>query len=428
MPNQETFLPSQDVRIVVYSDSVSWGLTNMGEVRSFLWQVVATTAVMGVMLGGAGKVTWAQVQSDNSHPLESIQADPLLPANASDRALTPSEIRRLTLQLDELNTDARAEFSAGNVDQAFVIWYRELRLRRVLGKVPEVTALARVGDIAWRGNRKGDAQIITKRLQQVEEEANSATELDLELWGALGRAYEKLRVPERAIRAYEKILADAQEKEDREAEIAIGNTLGSLHLDWFNYPQAATAYEQLLKLARQELEESQETFYLEQLAYIYDKLAQPEQAARIREQLIDDYTQKQQLQQLTQLYLDLGSDYAAIDEAESANQNYQKAFDLAWSQQQFAYAREALQQLALLYRNYDELLYAIQIYQESLKVEQYAYDFYGQMHTYDQMGQIYRQQNDYAAALAAFEEGLELAQALGYQESYFQEQINSVRR
>ncbi len=400
----------------------------MGEVKSFLSQVAVITVVMGVMLGGTGKIAWAQVQPENPHPLESTQPDPLIPVNAADRALTTAEIRRLTLQLDELNTDARAELAAGNVDQAFTIWYRELRLRRVLGKVPEVTALARVGDIAWRGNRKGDAQIITKRLQQIEEEASTATELDLELWGALGRGYEQLRVPERAIRAYENILADAQQNQDREAEIAIGNTLGSLHLNWFNYPQAATAYEQLLKLARQELDESQETFYLEQLAYIYDKLAQPEQTARIREQLIDSYGQKQQLQQLTQLYLDLGSDYAAIDEAESANQNYQKAFDLAWSQQQFAYAREALQQLALLYRKYDELLYAIQIYQESLKVEQYAYDFYGQMYTYDQIGQIYRQQNDYAAALVAFEQGLELAQALGYQQSYFQEQIDSLRR
>lgn len=369
---------------------------------------------------------WAQTTQIS--PLESNPSDPLLPPASQNRPLSPLEIKRLTGRLDELKIQGESEFAVGNQDQAFTIWYREIRLRRVLGTVEEVQALGRVGDLAWQETRKADAQLITKRLETIEEEASNAAQLDLELLLVLGRSYEQLRIPEQAARVYEKILADAQQREDIGAQYSALNTLGSLYLAWFNYSQAADVYQQLLNLAQEQFDESNETIYLEELAYIYDKTFQTQAATSIKEQLVARYQQKQKLQLLPKLQISLADNYDILAQPEAASENYQQAFNLAWSLQQFNYAGEALEKLAALYHNYGEPVYAVQIYQELLTLEKQSYNLYAQMSIHDHIGKIYLEENDYSQALEAFQAGLDLASFLGYQQAYFQSQVETVNQ
>ena len=374
-------------------------------------------------------------QTPAPNPLTSDPSDPLLPPipetdqeseTEPTYSLTPRERRKLAEELDLLNTQAQGEYATGNVDEAFATWYREIRLRRVLGRVDEVQTLGRVGNIAWQDTRKLDAQLITNRLETIEAESVALGELNLELLLALGQSYQQLRLPEQAANIYEQVLVLAQQAENAEAQIAVLNQLGNLYLSWFNYPQAAQVYEQLLEIAREEFDQDSQTNYLQQLAFIYDQTEQTKEAVTVKEELIERYFQKQQLIVLPKLQISLADNYAFLGEPEPASQTYQQAFNLAWSLQQLNYAGEALEKLAQLYQEYNEPVYAVQIYQELLKLEQQSYNVYGQMTTYDQIGEIYLDQQDYSQALAAFRQGLDLANSLGYQQAYFQNKIDTL--
>ena len=388
--------------------------------------IVAVILLWGTILEGQIVTTPVGAQTTQTNFLESDPSDPLIPQAAQNRPLSPLEIKRLRDALDQLKAEAESEFAAGNQDQAFTIWYREIRLRRVLGRVDEIQALGRVGGIAWQETRKSDAKLITERLETIEQETGAENQLNLELLLVLGRAYEQMRLPEPAARVYQQILTDAQEREDIGAQYSALNTLGSLYLTWFNYPQAAEVYQQLLTLAREQFDDSNETLYLEELAYIYDQTLQTQQAVSVKEQLITRYRQKQKLPLLPKLQISLADNYDTMAQPEDASKNYQQAFNLAWSLQQFNYAGEALEKLAALYHNYGEPVYAVQIYQELLKLEQQSYSSYGQMRIYDRLGKIHLEQSNYNQALEAFQAGLDLAKFLGYREAYFKGQIETV--
>ena len=396
--------------------------------------IIACTLLLGILTPSIfPRAVFSQTPAPN--PLTSDPSDPLLPPipetdqeseTEPTYSLTPRERRKLAEELDLLNTQAQGEYATGNVDEAFATWYREIRLRRVLGRVDEVQTLGRVGNIAWQDTRKLDAQLITNRLETIEAESVALGELNLELLLALGQSYQQLRLPEQAANIYEQVLVLAQQAENAEAQIAVLNQLGNLYLSWFNYPQAAQVYEQLLEIAREEFDQDSQTNYLQQLAFIYDQTEQTKEAVTVKEELIERYFQKQQLIVLPKLQISLADNYAFLGEPEPASQTYQQAFNLAWSLQQLNYAGEALEKLAQLYQEYNEPVYAVQIYQELLKLEQQSYNVYGQMTTYDQIGEIYLDQQDYSQALAAFRQGLDLANSLGYQQAYFQSKIDTV--
>ena len=396
--------------------------------------IIVCTVLLGILTPSISpRAAFSQTPAPN--PLTSDPTDPLLPPIPETNqepetepiySLTPRERRKLAEELDLLNSQAQGEYATGNVDEAFATWYREIRLRRVLGKVDEVQTLGRVGNIAWQDTRKFDAQLITNRLKTIEAESVALGEVDLEFLLALGQSYQQLRLPEQAANIYEQVLFLAQQAEDTEAQIAVLNQLGNLYLSWFNYPQAAQVYEQLLDLAREEFDQDSQTNYLQQLAFIYDQTEQNREAVTVKEELIERYFQKQQLIVLPKLQISLADNYSFLGEPEPASQTYQQAFNLAWSLQQLNYAGEALEKLAQLYQEYNEPVYAVQIYQELLKLEQQSYNVYGQMTTYDQIGEIYLDQQDYSQALAAFRQGLDLANSLGYQQAYFQNKIDTL--
>ncbi len=360
------------------------------------------------------------------NPLEITKPDPLLPQLPKKGSLSPEEQARLRTALDEFNTQATALLQEGKAEDAFEIWYRELRLRRALGYVEEVQALGRVGEIAWQRTRKFDALVISRRLQAIQQEAQQKKAVNFELLQALAQAYQQVRLPEPAITVYQQILADERQRGDTAAQEETLKKLAQLSVDWFNYPLAAGYYEELLTQARAQGDRVQELAYLQQLIYIYNKAQQPENALRTKQKLLETYAQNDP--RLAAMKIAIASDYEALNKLDEASQNYQEAYKVAWSLQQWAYASEALQKLGALYRSHNQPDSALQIYDVLLKTQQQAYNFYGLMNTYDQMGQIYLEQKKYAQALTAFQKGLELAKSLQYQETYFTNQIERVNK
>ncbi|PIG93545.1 hypothetical protein [Gloeocapsopsis sp. IPPAS B-1203] len=400
-------------------------------------KVVVTTAIALWLCCSSIALAQRQESSSNAspNPLEITTPDPLLPR--LNQPLSPQERQSLAAALDQLNVQAQAQLAAGNSIGAFEIWNRELRLRRALGALAEVQALGRVGAIAWSENETTQVQIITRRLQAIQQQAQSQPTVDLTLLRSLGYAYRQVRSPQQAIEVYNQILALERQAQNTVAADNTLRTIAELHLSWFDYSQAAKSYEELRNLAntrgdafggsRSDHRVSEVT-YLQQLAYIYDRARQYQQAITVKQRLADLYLNEAQFTQVPALRLAIASDYQALGQIQQAFENYQEAYASAWSLQQYARAGDALRRLIVLYRSQGQVAEALQTSQILLEADNKAANFYGLMNTYDQIGQIHLQNGDENAALTAFEQGLAIAQQLQYQQPYFTQQIQQIQQ
>lgn len=359
------------------------------------------------------------------NPLETPVQNPIVPVN---RPLTPEEQQKLTESLDKLDVEARAKYDAGLYEEAFPIWYEEIKQRRALGDVEEVKALGRVGLAAWERDRTDEVKSINQRLKNIQQNAETEKKMTPELRTELGIAYEQIRAIDSAVPIYDRTLADARSANDPVAIEATLLKLGDLHLKRFDYQRAAPVYEELLVIARSRNDSLQEGIYLQKLAEIYRESLQPANAAKIKEEIAENYLRNQQPQLIPALKILIGLDYQALDEPDKASQNFQEAYSLAFALQQYGTAGEALGRLAELYQKYGQTDYALQIYQETIKVHELGYNYYGLMTTYDKIGQIYLDRKDYRQAMNAFQKGSELARAIRYREEYFQNQIARVNQ
>ncbi|MEO1447061.1 MAG: hypothetical protein AAFV46_12660, partial [Cyanobacteria bacterium J06635_11] len=109
-----------------------------------------------------------------SDPLTAVPRDPLLPVLAVDRAYSPLELSELTRQLDRLNQNAQQLLANGQPEQAFELWLREVRLRRVLGPAEEFVAIRRVAAIAWEQQRAVAVQLLTLRTREIWQTVGAA--------------------------------------------------------------------------------------------------------------------------------------------------------------------------------------------------------------------------------------------------------------
>nr|WP_248277498.1 hypothetical protein [Brasilonema sp. UFV-L1] len=367
------------------------------------------------------------------NPLEITAPDPLLPRSPKDKKpLTPEESQNLEPALEQLNQQATATLQAGDKVTAFDIWNRELRLRRFLGPLPEVQALSRVGEIAWRENERQEVQYITQRLQAIQKQATKSKKtIDLQLLRAIGQAYQQVRSPKQALQVYEQVLAAVRQQGDTTAEVDILKTLGELYLAWFDYASAAVTYEKLLTFTSSRGESANEVAYLQQLAYIYKQEKQLEKSIKIRNQLAQIYQSQNNFIQLPALKQEIASDYESLAREnpsllQEAFKNYKEAYTIAWQLQQYVPASEALQKLIALYRSQGQMEEALQASQVLLQAQEQAVNFYGLMNAYDQIGQIHLERKDYPQALTAFQKGLQLAQQLNHNEAYFTQQIQKI--
>lgn len=362
-------------------------------------------------------------------PLEFRTLDPMLPQSARDKKpLTESEKAELQQSLNELNQQATELFQAGDKVTAFAVWYRELRLTRVLGLLPEVQALGRVGAIAWQENSREDIQFITRRLQAIQKEATEKPPVELELWRALATAYEQVNAPDKAGVAYEAILRAAREEQNTNEIATTLNKIGELSLNWFDYQKAAVTYNELLDLAKEQNNGEQQITHLKQLAYIYEQLKQPLQVIKTKQQLIELYQNLQNFTEIPDLKLAIANKLQSLGQIEEAAQQYEETYSFAWSIQQYSGAADALRKLVALQLSLKQIDAALETSQVLLQTDQLAHNFYGMMNTYDQIAQLHLEQENYSQALAAFEKGLAIAKQLSYREAYFTRQIQEVSK
>ncbi len=369
------------------------------------------------------------------NPLDSKVADPLLP----DRPLTAAERDRFAQSLDALNLQAAAQLATGDQLGAFDTWNRELRLRRALGELAEVTALGRVGETAWQTNNAPQVRWITQRLNAIAAPLQASTGASTgvpadsstrtALMQALAVAYQQVRSPKPAIALYQQLLTAtaAQTPANPTAHTALLTQLGQLYLAWFNYPQAADIYQQLLSRAT---DGPSQSLYLTQLIYIHEQANQPDQAIPYQQQLIALYPESSASppapSPVPSLSLKLGDNYTRIGKLDQAEATYQAAYKLAQTQQQLGIASAALEKLGALYRQNDRLDAALRTYDFLVGVEFQSYNYYGMMSAYDQLGQIHLSRKAYPQAIVAFQHGLELAKRLKHREDYFSAQITAV--
>jgi tetratricopeptide (TPR) repeat protein len=354
-------------------------------------------------------------------PLNPSRRDPLLPK--TDQPSTPQQEQNLQRVIEELQNQAQAAQAAGNLDAAFGLWYRELRLRQSLDLGSEIEALARVGKVAWQTNRPEDLQIITRRLETIGAREN----LSVEELKALAQAYEKLQLPQLAAQTYRRFLEQNRANLDPQAQQALLKKIGELYLAGFRYEEAALAYEEFLAQIQSSQPTLETTQAWQQLVYIYEQSQQLEKALQAKQQLLAIYEQQQQQGKIAPLKIAIAQDYETLNQPETASQYYQEAFNTAWELQQFNDAEEALESLGELYYRYRELNYALQVYKELLKVQQQSYNYYGLMTTYDCIGKILGQQGDLQQALVVYEKALEVASSLNYRENYFRRLVESLQ-
>ncbi|BAY39648.1 hypothetical protein NIES2111_40250 [Nostoc sp. NIES-2111] len=379
-----------------------------------------------------------QADSFPPSPLEITTPDPLLPPSRGKQPLTPIEQLKLESALDELNQQASEKLQAGDSVAAFEIWNRELRLRRYLGAVAEVKALARVGDIAWNQSDRQEIFYITQRLQAIQKQAqpknkNAQNNIDLELWQGLGDAYQKVRSLKPAIEVYNQVLTTFRQQKNSVGEINTLKTLGELHLGWFDYPQAASTYEELLKLATTKGERGDELIYLQRLAYVYEQSKQAAKSIDVLTKLKTIYAQDDNLIQLSSLQMAIANNYETLAKEnpallQEAFNNYQEAYTTAWQLQQYTRAADALQKIISLYRSQGQIEEALQTSEILIEMQELASNYYGMMQAYDKIGQLYLERKEYPQALTAFQNGLEIAKQLKHEEAYFNQQIESISK
>jgi tetratricopeptide (TPR) repeat protein len=367
------------------------------------------------------------------NPLETNIPDSLIRSNVNEKPLTTEELKTLEAALDELNQQATIRLESGDQETAFSIWNRELRLRRFLGLLSQVQAISRVGAIAWRENNRQQVQYITQSLRKIETQLQNEKSADLQLWRSLGVAYQNLRSPQLAVKVYERVLSLVKRENDPVAEVETLNQIGELHLNWFNYSQAAITYQELLNLAITRGDQTRQLGYLQQLAYIFEQSKQPLKAINILNQLASIYNQQDNQQAIPRIKIAIAENYQSLvpqnpSFIQPALNSYQEAYIIAWQLQMYLSAGEALEKLIDLYRSQNKIGEALQASKILLETQTLARNFYGLMQAYDQLGDIYVQKEESANALIAFEQGLKIARELKYQEGYFVQKIAGLKR
>ena len=383
------------------------------------------------------------------NPLEINTPDPLLPQTASQRLLLEAERKQLAVALDGLNSQAAEKLKQRDRVGAFALWYRELRLRRSLGVLEEVAALGRVGEIAWKESLTPDVRWITKRLDVILAQSQLPTATTptstseaipakgsalsssdranrIAVLEALGLAYQQVRLPQPAVSIYQQILTDAKQRRDEKKVDETLITLGKLHLNWFDYFNAALSYQELANRAQSRGDRPNEIIYLTQLAYVHEQAKQPEKAIAAQQKLVALYEKLPDPRPIPALKIKIADNYKLLARSDQAEQNYQSAYQLAQPTLQLAYASEALQKLGALYRANDRLEAALKVFDYLVSLEQQSYNYYGMMNAYDQIGQIQLDRKQNQQALVAFQQGLRLAKQLKYRQDYFTAQLQKI--
>lgn len=412
-------------------------------------------AVWPLVIEGSGTAIAQQIspqlrQYFLSDPLTTEPRDLLLPVIPVQRPLSPLERSALAESLDQLNQIAQQKLNAGQGEEAFAIWRREVRLRRVLGPTEELDAIARVAALAWSAQQSVTVQLLTLRARKiwdavkadlglsteefaqvpVEESAparalvNGNSASDSAVLVVIAQTFTTLRDIDSAADVYQQLIAltEAEGNDPTAQRLA----LAELHLQWFQFAEAADIYLALLQTARADEDQASEITYLERLAYSYQQADSLTNAVRAQTDLIELYQEQGEAEKLPELLIAIAQNYRALNLPKTAIEYYRSAYSAAQRFEQFSFSARVLQDLGALYETLALTDEALGAYTLLIPVAQQAYSDYAVMNAYDKIGQLQRRRGNQLEALKAFEQGLVIATRLSLREDYFTEQIRSV--
>ena len=383
---------------------------------------IATALLLITQAGYAQRLDPELKASFLADPLSDNPRDPLLPTPAVERDLSPLEILDLEAGLTRLDQEARILLRGDDVDEAFERWMREARLQRFFGVDAELEALERISQFAWDAQRSTEVRLLSARVRQllptIEEDEARLTQI--------AGISETLRDTTTTAAAYRQLAALAAEQGDGVTQRQRLEQLAAFHLEWFEFPEAATVYEQLLADATARNAVEQQIAYLEEVIYSYQSNESYAQAIQAQTDLLALYRSEGQVEREPALEVAIARNYRALNQPENAIDYYRLAYSTAQRLQQYGYSSTVLQDLGELYTSLNRYEDAVSMYNLLVNVEQQSYNHYGIMDAYDHLGQIYRSQGDKTNARVAFTAGLAFAEALDYRQDYFQEQIETV--
>ena len=376
--------------------------------------------------------TRMMAESPATNPLEVKidQSDPVIPLGYGKRELSSFEKYRIQKAITELNLLANEQLQQGKQNKAFELWYRQLKLTRVIDTEAEIEALGEVGAIAWQENRGSDVRNIAERLIEIETELTASESPDLELLNKFSTAYQQVRYLDRAVSIQAMITKISRRSDDYSLATEEANllALGKLYLAKFDYQNAAIIYQSLLSLNNENPQlktNNKVEQYLISLINIYHRTGQANQSLASKKQLVKHYQQTKRFNKIAKIEIAIAQDYAALEKIPQAIAAYERTVKLSEQTNQLAIANDALSKLAQLYRARGQNPQAISTYVSLVKLQQQSYDYYGLLNTYDVLGTIYLASNQ-KKAKQYFRQALELAQSLNYRINYFKSKIDGI--
>lgn len=356
-------------------------------------------------------------------PLLDRPRDPLLPMPSVSRPLSPLEEVQLEAELNALNERAFTLLQAGQEDEAFDVWIREVRLRRLFGLAQELTAIQRVGQQAWAAGRTEEVQLLTTRLQVIRDQIEANQPLDQGLLRETAIGFEILGEPNNAIALYRQLADLALAEGDAPRHLLYLQSVAQLQDQWLIFADAAVTYRQLALLVQNQQGSAVGIPYLQRAIRNYEQARQFEPAIAVQQELMALYEAQGIRDLVPGLQRAIARNYQSLNNPDAASRYYQASYTNAITLEQFDVASQVTEELAELYRSLNRFEDVLYLYQQRLLVARQSYDAYGLMDSFDQIGQTYEQLGQPEQAVDAFREGLVLATHLRHQQDYFREQV-----
>ncbi|NEQ50585.1 MAG: tetratricopeptide repeat protein [Leptolyngbya sp. SIO3F4] len=354
-----------------------------------------------------------------ANPLDAEPRDPLLPTVVVDRPLSPLELYDLEVALFQLDARAQALLLAEQPEEAFVLWMREVQLRRVFGLEAELEALERIGQQAWNSQRSQELRLMAVRLKRIWEEEKATA--SLERVETLATIAQILRMRDTSTEMYQQLID--MTATDIPVQQAWEVVLAAHYLQWFQFDDAAQLYTQLAANAKVSGNTLEHTQYLKDLIYSYQEAKKYSQALPVQTELLRLYRTTGQVDREPPLEINMARNFRAIGIYSQAVEYYNLAYITAQSLQLYGHVSTVLKDLGELYAEQGLTNEALTMYNLLVRAEQQAYNQHGILNAYDRLGQLYESIGDTDNALVAFRAGVAFAESLKYREAYFRGEV-----
>lgn len=352
-------------------------------------------------------------------PLTADPKDPLIPETQVERPLSPLELYEIELELFRMDAQAQELLLLDQPNEAFMLWMREVQLRRLFGIEEELAALERIGQQAWNAQRAQEVRLMSVRLKRIWEAEKETA--DLERVETMATIAQILRMRDTSTEMYQQLIA--MTADDDVAQLAWEVTLADHYLQWFDFANAASMYTELAAVAKDQGNTVERTQYLKNLIYSYQEAKQYSQALPAQAELLRLYRTTGQSTLEPPLEIDMARNFKAIGVYSQSVDYYQLAYTTAQRLDLYGHVSTVLRELGDLYAEQGLTNEALTMYNLLVRAEQQAYNQYGILAAYDRLGQLYLTAGDTQNALVAFRAGLAFSESLKYREPYFRAEV-----